>query len=439
MPCYRFGIRACIIMAVLVLGQHGCTSSTGSSRMALVTQWESGLPAHLTGVELDRHIYGFHASTDFIWLVPDTDSWSGRSRVLKVDPRTLEIVAAIPIPLPLNICVYHISALDVGEGAVWIVGGRPGLGALFSKSTLFRIDPVTNQLTAQIPLEGYSEGIAIGEGAVWVGTGKTVTRIDPKTNAVVARIPVGKDTWGDTWDRISVGAGSIWVLKMVDAMVYRIDPATNRVVAEIRVAPSQRERRRSQGLGGFSPELLFYPGALLALPLVPLADKLLPDESGYSLQYNWMPFPSMTATSDAVWILEATNYARITPAERWYVLRIDPGTNEVVAKIPLHGRPYSVANYQGSLWVSVRRGVSWERDKRYGGPKETPCYLMKIDPQTNEVVDRLEFPPEPYCTHWDTVQLGGGLNALWTLRPAGTGVVRSIGPGGLWRIELPTD
>lgn len=431
MPYHRFGIGACIIMAVLALGQHGCTSSTGSSRLAHVTQWESGLPAHLTGLELDRHIYGFHASTDFIWLVPDTDFWSGRSRVLKVDPRTLEIVATIPIPL--NVWGYHIAALDVGEGAVWIAGGRDRLGALFSKSTLFRIDPVTNQLTAEIPLDGFSEGIAIGEGAVWVGTGKTVTRIDPKTNAVVARIPVGRDTWGDTWDRISVGAGSIWVLKMVDAMVYRIDPATNRVVAEIRVGPSQRERRQGQGLG-FSPELLFYPGALFVLPFV----NLLPDESGYSLQLDWMPFPSVTATTDAVWILEATNYARITPDEQWHILRIDPATNQVVAKIPLHGRPYSVANFQGSLWVSVRRGFSWEGDKRYGGPKETPCYLMKIDPQRDEVVDRLEFPPEPYCTHWDTVQLGGGLNALWTLRPAGTGVVRSIGPGGLWRIELPT-
>lgn len=426
MPCHRFGIRACIIMVALVLGQHGCTSSTGSSRMAHVTQWENGRPAHLTGIELDRHIYGFHASTDFIWLVPDTDSWSGRSRVLKVDPRTLEIVAAIPISL--NVWGYHISALDVGEGAVWIAGGRDWLGALFSKSTLFRIDPVTNQLTAEIPLEGFSEGIAIGEGAVWVGTGKTVTRIDPKTNAVVASIPVGRDTW----DRISVGAGSIWVLKMMDAMVYRIDPATNRVVAEIHVGPSQEERRQVQGWG-FSPELLFIPGGLFLLPF----GKLLPDEYGYSLQWDWMPFPSLTATTDAVWILEALNYASITPAELWHVLRIDPGTNEVVTKIPLHGRPYSVANFQGSLWVSVRRGFSWEGDKRYGGPKETPCYLMKIDPKTNEVVDRLEFPPEPYCSHWDTVQLGGGLNALWTLRPAGTGVVRSIGPGGLWRIELP--
>lgn len=438
MSRHRFGLRACIIMAVLVLGQQGCSTSTGSSRMAHVTQWESGLPAHLTGIELDRHIYGFHASTDFIWLVPDTDSWSGRSRVLKVDPRTLEIVATIPIPLPWNTWVYQTSSLDVGEEAVWIVGGRPGLAALFSKSTLFRIDPVTNQLTAQIPLEGYSEGIAIGEGAVWVGTGKTVTRIDPKTNAVVARIPVGRDTWGDTWDRISVGAGSIWVLKMVDAMVYRIDPATNRVVAEIRVGPSQRERRRGQSFR-FSPIDLFYPGALLALPLAPLLNKFEPDEGGYSLQWDWMPFLSLTATTDAVWILEATNYSNITSTTLWHVLRIDPATNEVVSKIPLHGRPYSVANVQGSLWVSVRKGFSWEGDKHYGVPKATPCYLVKIDPQTNEVVDRLEFPAEPYCTRSDTVQLGGGLNTIWALRPAGTGVVPSHGPGGLWRIELPTD
>lgn len=419
------GILAGIIAPVLVFGQSGCRSSTGSSRMAQVTQWESGLPAHATGIELDRHIYGFHASTDFIWLVPDMDSWSGRNHVLKVDSHTLEIVAAIPLPLPLNVSTYRISTLDVGEGAVWIAGGRDWLGALFSKSSLFRIDPVTNQLTAEIPLDGFSEGIAIGEGAIWVGTGKTVTRIDPKTNEVVARIPVGRDTW----DRISVGAGSIWVLKMVDAMLYRIDPATNRVVAEIRVGPSQKERRQGESWG-FSPEVLFYPGGLLALLVMPLVDKLLPtDEGVYSLQLDWLHFPSLTATTDAVWILEATNYERITPStEPWHVLRIDPGTNEVVAKIPLQGRPYAVTIHQGFPWVSVRSGHA-----------ETHCYLMKIDPKTNEVVDRLEFPPEPYCTQWDTVQLGGGLDAVWALRPAGSGIVPSRGPGGLWRIDLPTD
>jgi DNA-binding beta-propeller fold protein YncE len=417
------GILAGIIAAIVVFGQSGCSSSTGSSRMAHVTQWESGLPAHLTGIELDRHIYGFHASTDFIWLVPDRDDWSGRNRVLKVDPRTLEIVAAIPLPLPLNVSTSRTSALDVGEGAVWVAGGRDWLWALFSKSTLFRIDSVTNQLAAEIPLEGFSEGIAIGEGAVWVGTGKTVTRIDPKTNAVVARIPVGRDTW----DRISVGAGSIWVLKMVDAMLYRIDPATNQVVAEIRVGPSQRERRQGQGWG-FSPELLIYSGGAAMLLAMPLLNKLPTDEGYYSLQLDWLHFPSLTATTDAVWVLEATNYERITPSTApWHVLRIDPGTNEVIAKIPLRGRPYAVTIYQGFPWVSVRSGIN------------TPCYLIKIDPKTNEVVDRLEFPPEPYCTQWDTVQLGGGLDAIWALRPAGTGVVRSRGPGGLWRIEFPPD
>src|SRR5512147_387104 len=136
MPCHRFGLRACIIMAVLVLGQYGCTSSTGSSRIAHVTQWESGQPTQVTGVSFDRHIYGFHASADFIWLVPDVEPWLGlgSTRVLKLDPHTLEIMAAIP----LSGFDSKISTLDVGEGAVWVPGSYLShLGSLFTKPTLF--------------------------------------------------------------------------------------------------------------------------------------------------------------------------------------------------------------------------------------------------------------------------------------------------------------
>ncbi|MGQ0667722.1 MAG: YncE family protein [Nitrospiraceae bacterium] len=130
----------------------------------------------------------------------------------------MKVLVRIPVSR-----LHGIVTLAAGEGAVW----APGDGFLSSFSTLFRIDQATNQVVAEIRLDGYSEGIAAGEGAVWVGTGSTVTRIDPKTNEVVARIPVGRNTW----DRITVGAGGVWVLKMMDAMVYRIDPTTNQIVA----------------------------------------------------------------------------------------------------------------------------------------------------------------------------------------------------------------
>lgn len=421
MPRRLFGICACMIAAVILFGQSGCASS--HQIVATAKTWDGGNTARLTRVDLDRSIFGFHAGENFIRLVPDKGFWLPSNSVLKLDPRTLEIMATTPVSQ------WHLMAtLDVGKEAVWVVGGGGTLPSMFSKSMLSRIDSATNQVVAEIPLDGYSEGIAIGEGAIWVGTGNTVTRIDPKTNEVVARIPVGRDTW----DRISVGAGAVWVLKMMDAMVYRIDPATNLVVAEIRVGPSKEERRQ-RASGDFSPMVLLNPMGLF----MPLAGLFLPDEIGYSQQWDWMPFPSLTASADAVWVTEALNYAHITPATRWHVLRIDPATNQVVAKIPFQGRPYSVTNYQGFLWVSVRSGFSWIGDARKGIIKESPCYLMKIDPQRNEVIDRLVFPPEPYCSGHDGVQLGEGSNAIWALKPARTD--NSSGDAHLWRIDVTTD
>lgn len=415
------GICACTIAVASILGQSGCASSHQIT--ATVTTWDGGNTARLTRVDLDRSIFGFNAGENFIRLVPDRGFWLPSNSALKLDPRTLEITATTPLSQ------WHLMAtLDVGKNVVWVVGGGGTLPSMFSKSMLFRIDSATNQVVAEIPLDGYSEGIAIGEDAVWVGTGKTVTRIDTNTNEVVARIPVGRDTW----DRISVGAGAVWVLKMMDAVVYRIDPPTNRVVAEIRVGPSKEERIQ-RASGNFSLQVLLNPIGLF----MPLAGVLLPDEIGYSQQQDWMPFPSLTASADAVWVTEALSYAHITPSTRWHVLRIDPATNQVVAKISFQGRPYSVTSYQGFLWVSVRSGFSWIGDVRKGIIKESPCYLMKIDPKRNEVIDRLAFPPEPYCSGHDGVQLGEGSNTIWALKPARTD--NSSGDAHLWRIDITTD
>jgi YVTN family beta-propeller protein len=84
-------------------------------------------------------------------------------------------------------------------------------------------------------------GIAVGEGAVWVsvqGSGQNayVARIDPVTNEVIARIPVNSSPWD-----IAAGAGSVWGTGYGEnnsGSLQRIDPASNDVVATITVDPS---------------------------------------------------------------------------------------------------------------------------------------------------------------------------------------------------------
>jgi DNA-binding SARP family transcriptional activator/DNA-binding beta-propeller fold protein YncE/ABC-type branched-subunit amino acid transport system substrate-binding protein len=99
--------------------------------------------------------------------------------VVRVEPRTGRVTQRILIP-----SVNSLQALVVGEGAVWVTAPFQGL--------VYRIDPgpPPNQQTVSVTF-GVST-IAFGADAVWVGNdvNDTLSRIDPKTNEVTAELKV---------------------------------------------------------------------------------------------------------------------------------------------------------------------------------------------------------------------------------------------------------
>ncbi len=137
--------------------------------------------------------------------------------VSRIDPATGETVATIKVSRgPMS--------LAVTPGAVWVVNfGIDG-------DTVTRIDSKTNQIVGE-PIEtGRAPlSIAIGGGAVWVANhdAHTVTRLDPITNQVIANIPVPSEP-----HRVAYGADAVWVSNWHNNSVSRIDPQTNQVVGE---------------------------------------------------------------------------------------------------------------------------------------------------------------------------------------------------------------
>jgi virginiamycin B lyase len=138
-------------------------------------------------------------------------------------------------------------------------------------------------------------GLAVGEGGVWAASGGgcsgSVTRIDPDRDEVVATIPVD-----DEAADVAVGGGAVWAVGGKcdastpgdDARVFRIDPATNRLVATIPL---------NLYSSGRAPD---FPGAV-------------------------------AAGQGGVWV--ALSFGPRTGE----VVRIDPRTNRVVARIPTGG------------------------------------------------------------------------------------------------------
>jgi virginiamycin B lyase len=74
---------------------------------------------------------------------------------------------------------------------------------------------------------------------------------------------------------------------------------------------------------------------------------------------------------DAIWV---TNTGRPRATENGSVQRVDPKTNTVVATITVHGQPRFLAVGEGAVWVL----------------NQADGTVSKIDPRTNQVVATIE-------------------------------------------------
>ncbi len=190
------------------------------------------------------------------------------------------------------------------------------------------------RVTAVVPVGPSPGDVAVGEGAVWVAVPaqppaqdrQLIVRIDPATNDVIARIPMD-----DYIEELAAGEGGVWANAVAGTAanpvfsIVRIDPATNEVVATIR------------------------------------------DVSG-----------PLAVGEGALWAVDRAG-ARAGP-EGSTLLRIDPGTNRVAARIPLGVALWEVEVGDSYVWV-----LTFEREQGDGD-------ILQVDPRTNEVVARIDVP-----------------------------------------------
>jgi streptogramin lyase len=173
-----------------------------------------------------------------------------------------------------------------GEGAVWVCSA--------DRSSLIRIDPKTNEVTAEIDLRGLQIPehvlliIAAGEGAVWLTDQTSVIQIDPQTDQIVGeRLPAGEEVIVT-----GLGQGSFWAGSHDDGIVTRVEAATHRVTARFDV--------------------------------------------GFSIH-------GLVVSEDSLWVLDEHGFG---------VVRIDPQTNEAGARVPIDFVGSNLAAGGGSVWVA---------------------------------------------------------------------------------------
>jgi len=240
--------------------------------------------------------------------------------------------------------------IAVGAGAIWVsvndfTEGEP------ETHSLVRIDPVTNEIVATIPV-GTASNLAVGSDAVWTIDSfdkpqDTVVRIDPATNEVVGTIPVGPYAFD-----VAVDASSVWVTRDIEGSgqsgeVIRIDPATNEVVARIPV--EGRIRDVVVGEGGVwvvdSTSTLTRGSSLIHID--PEANELVATIPG-------LAGLNVTTGGGLVWMhgwLSTIDPSVGTGSgDRPLVLRVDPATDQFVGDpIPMSFfRPFAV--WEGCVW-----------------------------------------------------------------------------------------
>jgi DNA-binding beta-propeller fold protein YncE len=221
--------------------------------------------------------------------------------------------------VPGTIGRRDLGATAKGFGKLWVVEQpwRMSRGRYRSRARVVSIGTRSHRIIGQPIIIGRgASGIAPGAGSLWVVNSgdATVSRIDPRSHRVIGTISIG----GRNLNRVVVSHGSVWVVDddydtSRGGQLIRIDAATNRVVGRT------------------------------------------------FLGKNMCGMFDLAVGLGSLWV---------TADSQGRVLRIDPATGKVIARIPVKGAPIAPIVVQGMIWVANEgQGVVRE---------------WRIDPSTNQ-------------------------------------------------------
>jgi YVTN family beta-propeller protein len=265
-----------------------------------------------------------------------------------IDPKTNRVVGYVPVG-------SRPDGVAVGEGAVWV--------ANLDDKTLSRVDPEKRTVARTISLDATPTGLAVGFGAVWVAHGLlgTVSRVAPQYTGVETIRPPFTRLVGDAGAHgsVAVGAGSVWVA-FGDSSVSRIDPASRKVIATT--------------FAGNTPSAIAYGSrsVWVANARDSRVTRINPKTNGRTfgpdLSVGLTP-AGVTVGGGAVWVADTGDD---------HVTRINPDSNSVTS-IAVGRAPVGIAYGAGSVWVANSGDGT----------------VSRIDPATSKVVATIRVGTSP--------------------------------------------
>jgi hypothetical protein len=274
---------------------------------------------------------------------------------------------------------WHITrTADVAFG---LATGKVLMAANLDTRTVYRYDRETFAALGEVKVgetENFppdAQSLARGRDGVWVTLAfqHAVDLMDPETGEMLRRVEVD----GYPYDVVE-HRGDLWIADYERSKVYRYDLERDRVVAEISVtrptdiivsggalwAPTHVGRAgREEPIEGNGAEIArIDPDTNSVIELIPIGPRPYFMAAGFGSVWTG------TATGEAVW-------------------RVDAATN-VPTRIPvLEDGVFDIEVVGDSVWAIP--GWQWPVDR---GCDPERYWFVRIDPGSNEVSERVAFP-----------------------------------------------
>ncbi|HEY3205613.1 MAG TPA: hypothetical protein VGJ58_01550 [Gaiellaceae bacterium] len=254
-----------------------------------------------------------------------------RLRTVTVRPQP-PAVSPLPGATAFHVCgggraPYPQYALALGFGSAWIACGSQG--------EVRRYDLQSGKLTATVALSGVPAwSITAGAGAVWTVAlgGNVVYRIDPATNRVSAQISVDAAV-----PYLWAGAGAVWAVDDAGHALIRIDTSTNRVVTRVPTG---------DGPAGFATD---GTSAWVLNHRENSLDEINPATNGVTRLANGLA-PANTAAVERIALFAHSLWVTGRGVD---LLRLSPTTGEVLGRTDVGPAGIGVASDGSNLWIAA--------------------------------------------------------------------------------------
>jgi YVTN family beta-propeller protein len=209
------------------------------------------------------------------------------------------------------------EGIAVGDGSIWV--------STLGRGELLRLDPEGNEI-ARLPIGGVGGEVEFGKGAIWATNngGDTLLEVDPGSNTVADTITVGANPYG-----IAVGDGGVWVSNRGDGTIQRVNPQNGHPEDPIPVGPNPKG-------------IAIANGAEWVANADSDTVSRIDQGSEHKIDVGMEPRGVVAAFGD-VWV-------SVGGADQ--VVRIDPESGDVVQRLDVGHGPESITAGPRSIWVA---------------------------------------------------------------------------------------